>query len=94
MIRTASTASLLPPQRSVSAIGGVDLEAELAGALGAEVAFGLLVHVERDDLHVRLVPGAAVRIADQEAVAYVLAVRQIAVNGRDDGDALGSGLAR
>ena len=38
--------------------GGVDLEAELAGAVGTLVAFGPLVDVERHHLHVRPVPAA------------------------------------
>ena len=36
-----------------------------------------------------LVPGAGVRVADQEAVAHVLGVREVAVDRRDDRDALG-----
>ena len=72
--------------------GRIHLEPELLRALLAEIARRVLVHVQRDDLHVGLVPGPVDRIANQEAVADMLAVRKVAVDGGDDGDALRAGL--
>ena len=68
--------------------GGIDLEAELGGAGLALVAGRFLVDVEGDDLHVRLVPAAFVRVADEEAVSHMLGVGEVLVDGGDDGDAL------
>ena len=86
MSSTPSTASRSPPQRSASAIVGIDGEAELRGALRALVALRLLVDVERDHLHVGRCQRAVRRIADQEAVADVLRVRQVAVDRGDQRD--------
>ena len=68
---------------------GVHGKAELAAAVRALVTFGLLVYVERDDLHIRPVPAPFVGIAYQEAIRKVLSVRQVSVDGGDDGDAFG-----
>ena len=69
--------------------GGVHGEAEFARSVLALVAFGLLIDVERDDFAVGTVPAAAVGIADYEAVGKVLGVREVAIDGSDDGDAFG-----
>jgi len=63
----------------------IDLEVEFLRARGALVSFRLLIDVERDHFHIRLVPRSVARIADQESIAYVLRVREVSVDGRDDG---------
>ena len=55
--------------------GGVDGESEFLAALGALIALGLLVHVERHDLHIGTMPLAGVRIADKEPIGHMLRVR-------------------
>ena len=69
---------------------GIHLEAELLRPLGALVALRLLVHVQRDHFHVRPVPGAVVGVSHQEAVAHVLRVGEIAIDGGDDCDSFRS----
>src|SRR5690242_4705529 len=44
----------------------IDLETELARPVGALVAFGMLIDIERDDPRVRAMPTSGTRVADQE----------------------------
>jgi len=67
--------------------GRVDGEPELAGSVDALFAFRRLVHVHRHDAHVRAMPLARDGVAHQKPVDEVLRVRQVAVDGGDDGDA-------
>ena len=69
----------------------VDGETEFPRPLGAQVAIGFLIHIERDDLYVGALPRACVRIPHQESIAHVLAVREVAIDGGDDGEPLGRG---
>ena len=67
--------------------GWIHLKAEFARTLRAEITFRLLIHIERDHLHIGFVPCAFKGITNQEAVANMLAVAQIPINGCDDGQA-------
>ena len=53
MMSTASTASFVAAAAQGLGDRRVDREAEFTRAVGAEVALGLLVHIERDHLDVR-----------------------------------------
>src|SRR5205085_4134305 len=64
---------------------GIDLEAELRRAFPAQVSRRSLIDVERHDVEAGLVPFAPDRVADQEAIAHVLRVAQIAPLRGDDG---------
>jgi hypothetical protein len=68
--------------------GGIDLEAEFAGAGSAQIVGGFLIDIQRDDLDVGLVPFAGEGVADQETIADVLGVGEIFVDRRDDRDPL------
>ena len=52
-------------------------------------ALGALIHEQGHDAHVGAHPAPFVRIAHQEAVYEVLGVRQVAIYGGYDGQALG-----
>ena len=84
MIRTASTASVEPPQRRASRDRRIHREAEAPGPLGALIVGRLLVDVQGHDVHRGPVPAPFPRIADQESVAHVLGVRQVVPDRRDD----------
>src|SRR5208337_885066 len=83
---------VLAPTAQSLGDGGINLEAEFAGPLAALVAVRFLVHVKRDHLDVRFVPGAGVGIADEKSIANMLRMRKVPVNGSDDGKALGRGV--
>src|ERR1700756_1972673 len=65
----------------------MNFEPEFARAIAAEIAFGVLIYIQRYDLDVWLPPHAGVRIAHQESVAHVLSMRLQPVNRRDNGEA-------
>ena len=58
--------------------------ADTLRALGALVALGLLVYVERRNVHLGPVPFALVGIAHQKPVTHVLRMRKVTPDGRDD----------
>src|SRR5262249_40861086 len=78
--------------------GWVHREAKLPSPVGALVALGPLIHVERGDARPPTswapgpMPAALARIADQETIHKVLRVREVAINGRDHRQAEGRGV--
>ena len=71
--------------------GGVNRETKLLGALAAQLVFGKLIHVGRDDVERWTMPGAATGIADEEAFAHVPGMGVEAPFRRDDGQASAAG---
>ena len=67
---------------------GVDLKVEFLRARSALIAVRLLIDVERDHFHIRLVPRTVARVADKKAVNQVLGVREISIYGGDNCDSL------
>ena len=64
--------------------GGIDVEANLTGAIIALVTHRSLVDVHRYDLGVWHIPATFIGISHHEAVAEVLRVGQITIAGGDD----------
>jgi hypothetical protein len=64
----------------------IHLKIKFLCSCGALVALRFLIDVQRHHFHVRLVPDAISRVADEKSIADVLRVREVAINGRDDGD--------
>ena len=74
-------------QRQGVGDGGVDRHVGKAGrSILAQIAFGTLIHVQRDQIHGRVVVPAVPAVAFEEAVADVLGVGVLAVLGDDAGD--------
>src|SRR5213593_3726699 len=69
----------------------INRETKFFGALPAQVAFGKLIHVGRDNVEGWTMPGAATRIADEEAFAHVPGMGKKAPFRRDDGHAFAAG---
>ena len=62
----------------------IHAEAKLLRARLAQIAFRLLIHIERNHLHIRLMPLSINRIPNQKPIANVLPMRKIFVDGRDN----------
>ena len=76
---------LIPAAAQRLGDGRVDREAELLGPLAAQIVFGPLIDVGRDDVEGRAMPAALDRIADEKPLGHVPGVRVIAPLGGDDG---------
>src|ERR1051325_10337727 len=70
------------------AYGRVDFEPECSSPRIAQIAFGFLVHIERNNLHAGPMPSSVDRVAHQKTVGLVLRVRQVSIDSGDDGDSL------
>ena len=69
----------------------INRETKFFGALPAQVAFGKLIHVGRDNVERWTMPGAATRIAEEEAFTHVPGMGKKAPLRGNDGHAFAAG---
>src|SRR5258707_9088288 len=69
----------------------INRETKFFGALTAQVAFGKLIHVSRDNVERWTMPGAVSRITDEEAFAHVPGMGKEAPFRRDNSHTFAAG---